>query len=60
MNAAYIAIGGGLVAVGAAMIAAGKKSGDPVKAKNGRLSGILMMAAGVIFMATSLFVGRSS
>jgi len=58
MNAAYIAIGAVFVILGAGSLAASKKAEDETKAKNARLSGILMMLAGVIFMATAVAAGK--
>ena len=58
MNAAYIAIGAVFVILGAGSLAASKKAEDETKAKNARLSGILMMLAGVIFMATAMAAGK--
>jgi len=58
MNAAYIAIGAVFVILGAGSLAASKKAEDEAKAKNARLSGILMMLAGVIFMATAVAAGK--
>jgi len=59
MNAAYIAIGAVFIAIGAASIARGKKAEEATAAKNARLSGILLMLAGAIFMATGVIVGRA-
>ena len=58
MNAAYIAIGAAFIAIGAAMGARSKKAEDSLQAKNAKMSGILMMLAGVIFMATGVIAGR--
>ena len=58
MNAAYIAIGAAFIAIGAAMGARAKKSEDATQAKNAKMSGILMMLAGLIFMATGVVAGR--
>jgi len=52
MNAAYIAIGGAFIAIGAASLAQSRKAEDEAKAKNAKTSGILMMLASAIFMAT--------
>ncbi len=58
MNAAYIAIGAAFVAIGVGSLAASKKAEEETKAKNARLSGILMMIAGGIFMATGAIAGN--
>ena len=58
MNGAYIAIGAAFVAIGAAMGARAKKVEGEVQAKNARTSGILMILAGVVFMATGVIAGR--
>jgi hypothetical protein len=58
MNAAYIAIGAVFVVIGSGSLAASRKAKDETKAKNARLSGILMMLAGVIFMATAVAAGK--
>ena len=58
MNGAYIAIGAAFIAIGAASIARGKKAQEATVAKNARLSGILLMLAGLIFMGTGVVVGR--
>jgi hypothetical protein len=58
MNGAYIAIGAAFVAIGAAMGARSKKAADEIRARNRRTSGILMMLAGVVFMATGVIAGR--
>ena len=57
MNGAYVAIGAAFVAIGGASIARGRKAEDAIRAKNAKLSGILMMVAGAIFMATGVLVG---
>jgi hypothetical protein len=59
MNGAYIAIGAAFIAIGAASIARSRKADDVTVARNRRLSGILMMVAGLIFMATGVIAGRS-
>ena len=59
MNAAYIGIGAAFIAIGSASIARAKKAQDETVAKNRRTSGILMMLAGAIFMATGVIAGRS-
>jgi predicted transporter len=58
VNGAYIAIGAAFIAIGAAMGARSKKAADELQAKNAKTSGILMMLAGVIFMATGVIAGR--
>ena len=58
MNGAYIAIGAAFIAIGAAIGARSKKAADELHAKNAKTSGILMMLAGVIFMATGVIAGR--
>lgn len=58
MNAAYIAIGAVFVVIGGGSLAASRKAEDETKAKNAKLSGILMMLAGVIFMATAVAAGK--
>ena len=58
MNGAYIAIGAAFIAIGAAMGPRSKKAADELRAKNARVSGVLMMLAGVIFMATGVIAGR--
>ena len=58
MNGAYIGIGAALIAIGAAMGARSKKAADETQAKNAKLSGGLMMLAGVVFMATGVIAGR--
>ena len=57
MNGAYIAIGCAFVAIGAAMAARGRKAGDELKARNARLSAMLMILAGAIFAATGALAG---
>jgi hypothetical protein len=57
MNAAYVAIGAAFVAIGSASLARGRQAEDETKAKNAKMSGILMMLAGGIFMATGLAAG---
>jgi hypothetical protein len=57
MNAAYIAIGAAFVAIGGGSLAASRKAENEAKAKNARLSGILMLIAGIIFMATAVVAG---
>ena len=57
MNAAYIAIGALFVILGAGSFAASRKAEGETKAKNAKLSGMLMMLAGVIFMATAVVAG---
>jgi len=59
MNGAYIAIGAAFIAIGAASISRSKTADDPTIAKNRRTSGILMILAGAIFMATGVIAGRS-
>lgn len=59
MNGAYIGIGAAFIAIGSASIARAKKAQDETVAKNRRTSGILMMLAGAIFMATGVIAGRS-
>ena len=49
---------GAFIAIGAAMGARSKKAADELQAKNAKTSGILMMLAGVIFMATGVIAGR--
>ena len=56
MNAAYIAIGCAFIAIGAASIARGRTAADETKAKNARISGMLMILAGAIFAATGAVV----
>ena len=58
MNTAYIAIGAALIAIGAAMSARSKKAGDELRAKNAKVSGILMALAGAIIIATGAVAGR--
>jgi len=58
VNGAYIAIGAAFIAIGAAMGARSKKAADELHTKNAKTSGILMMLAGVIFMATGVIAGR--
>lgn len=60
MNGAYIAIGAAFIAIGAAAAARGRKAEDETKAKNARLSGMLMILAGAIFMATGVIAGNGS
>jgi hypothetical protein len=50
VNSAYIAIGAALIAVGAATLARGRKA-DPATAKGARTPGVIMLLAGVIFIA---------
>lgn len=57
MNLAYIAIGCSFFAIGAVAMARSRKAGDPVKAKNAKLSGALMILAGAIFAATGALAG---
>lgn len=57
MNAAYIAIGCAFIAIGATAAARSKKAADPDGARNSKLSGGLMMLAGLIFAVTGLLVG---
>jgi hypothetical protein len=59
VNAAYIAIGCAFIAIGAASIARSKKAAEPTVAKNRRTSGILLMLAGVIVMATGAIAGSA-
>lgn len=59
MNGAYVAIGAAFVAIGSASIARGKKAGDEAQAKNAKTSGMLMILAGGIFMATGIIAGNS-
>jgi len=54
MNAAYIAIGAAFVAIGGASLANSKKAVDEAKARNLKLSGLLMLAAGGMFMFTGV------
>jgi hypothetical protein len=58
VNGAYIAIGAAFIAIGAAMGARSKKATDQLQANNAKTSGILMMLAGVIFMAIGVVAGR--
>ena len=58
MSAAYIAIGAAFVVIGGGSLAASKKATDEAKARNARLSGILMLIAGVIFMGTAVAAGN--
>ena len=58
MNGAYIAIGAAFIAIGAGMGARSKRAADELQAKNAKVSGTLMMLAGVIFMATGVIAGR--
>ena len=58
MNVAYIGVGAAFVAIGSASLAASRKAEDEAKARNARLSGILMLIAGVIFMATAVAAGN--
>ena len=58
MNAAYVAVGAAFIASGAGSLAASKKAEEETKAKNAKLSGLLMILAGVIFMATAVVAGR--
>ena len=57
MNGAYVAIGAAFVAIGAASIARGKKAEEETAAKNAKLSGMLMILAGLIFAVTGWFAG---
>lgn len=57
MNAAYIAIGAAFVAIGGASLAGSKTAGDETQAKNAKSSGMLMILAGGIFMATGVATG---
>ena len=57
MNGAYVAIGADFVAIGSASLERAKSAEDELKAKNAKTSGILMMLAGGIFMATGLVAG---
>ena len=57
MNGAYIAIGCAFIAIGAAIAARGRKAGDETKAKNARMSGMLMILAGAIFAVTGAVAG---
>jgi hypothetical protein len=59
VNAAYLAIGCAFIAIGSASIARSKKAADTTVAKNRRTSGILLMLAGVIFMATGAVAGSA-
>lgn len=58
MNGAYIAIGAALIAIGAAMGAHSRKAAGELQARNAKVSGVLMMLAGAIFMATGVIAGR--
>lgn len=60
MNAAYVAIGGALVAIGAAALARSRTSEDATRGKNKRVAGILLTLAGAIFMGTGVVVGSPS
>ena len=57
MNAAYIAIGCAFIAIGGAAVASGRQTEDEAKAKNARISGMLMVLAGAIFAGTGILVG---
>jgi hypothetical protein len=57
VNAAYLAIGAAFIAIGAGSAARGRKAEDETKAKNAKLSGMLMILAGTIFMATGVVAG---
>ena len=59
MNGVYIGIGAVFIAIGSASIARSRKAGEAITARNRRTSGILMMVAGVIFMATGVIAGRA-
>ena len=59
MNGAYIGIGAAFIAIGSASIARSRTANDPTVAKNRRTSGMLMILAGAIFMATGVIAGRS-
>ena len=58
MNAAYVTIGGALVAIGAAAMARSRRASEPTGAKNKRVAGILLILAGAIFAGTGLVAGR--
>ena len=57
MNAAYVAIGCAFIAIGGAALGRAKKAADETAAKNAKTSGMLMMLAGAIFLATGVAVG---
>lgn len=57
MKGAYIAIGCAFIAIGAATAAQGKKADDVNKAKNAKISGMLMILAGAIFAVTGAVAG---
>jgi len=57
MNGAYIAIGGAFIAIGASGLVRARKAADETKAKNARLSGGLMILAGLIFAVTGWVAG---
>ena len=59
MNAAQLALGSGLVAIGGANLGLAMKKRDGTNASNYRLAGILMMLAGAAFLAVGLASGRS-
>jgi len=59
MNGAYIGIGAALIAIGAVMGARSNKAEDELRARNAKVSAILMALAGVIFIATGVIAGRS-
>jgi hypothetical protein len=58
MNGAYIAIGCAFIAIGAASAASGRKADDANKAKNAKISGMLMILAGAIFAVTGAVAGN--
>jgi len=57
VNAAYLGIGAALLGIGASLIARSKKVGDAMQARNKRLSGILLIMSGAVFIATAVATG---
>ena len=51
MKGAYIAIGCAFIAIGAATAAQGKKADDVNKAKNAKISGMLMIIFSLVVLA---------
>ena len=54
MNPAFFAIGCAFVAIGAASLGRAKKAEDETARKNAKLSGMLMMLAGAMFMVSGV------
>ena len=58
MNGAHIAIGCAFLAIGSASMAQVKKAEDETGARKARLSGTLMILAGVLFVMAGAFAGN--